>query len=448
MAIFTTVFRTLAKAQAGGNEMPDLPTAIMSHPVDGIPPQEVQKKVEAVIGDIIYGVTKWENGVIKEAGEKKTIDEIERIAGKDLFDAAEKMNRLFLQRGWGNGFPLIPPTRERVDWMLKGTDRSPEEVVGIVRPKGGKATVQKIAVNAAMAGCLPSYMPVILTAVEAMTDPAFALAQVAATAGSSAPLLIINGPIRRALRINYGTGALGTAWRANATIGAAIRLIMVNIGGTLPGLTDMSVIAWPGDFTLCMAENEEANPWEPLHVERGFDRQTSTVTTIGTYGILDLMASTDKAKEVLGYYATMIIGSGSVFTKSQGTLLLLSPEVAGVVAKEGWSKQDVKKYLFEVVHLPLDKARDMATGGMGGFNMVKELPRWGKDLPDDYQIHLLSRPEDVNIVVVGGASVHTAWAQPGHGRMVTREIRLPANWEEILERDKEAIESSMPGWLK
>lgn len=428
--------------------MLDLSTAVISHPVDGIPLQDVQAKVRAIIDDVIHAVTSSEEAGQKKADKKQELEDVERIAGVDPFDAAEKMNRLFLRRGWGNGFPLIPPTKERVAWMLAGTDRSPDEVIGVLRPKGGKATVEKVAINAVMAGCLPSYMPVLITAVEAMADTEFALAQVAATAGSSAPLLIINGPIRNDLRINYGTGALGTAWRANATMGAAIRLILANIGGALPGITDMSVISWPGDFTLCMAENEEANPWEPLHVEKGYDLQISTVTAVAIYGILDLMATTDKAKDVLGHYATVIVGSGSSHTIFQGTLLLLSPEAAAIVAKEGWSKQDIKNYLFEIVKLPLGKARVLATGGNGGKNAVGELPKWGKDLPDDHEIHLLPCPDDVHIVVVGGASLHTAWAQPGHGRMVTKPIRLPENWKEVLERDKEAIESSMPEWLK
>lgn len=428
--------------------MPDLSTAVISHPVDGMPLQDVQAKVRAIIDDVIHAVTSSEEAGQKKADKKQELEEVEKIAGVDPFDAAEKMNRLFLRRGWGNGFPLIPPTRERVAWMLAGMDRSPDEVIGVLRPKGGIATVEKVAINAVMAGCLPSYMPVLITAVEAMADTGFALDQVAATAGSSAPLLIINGPIRNDLRINYGTGALGTAWRANATIGAAIRLFLANIGGTLPGITDMSVISWPGDFTLCMAENEEANPWEPLHVEKGYDLQISTVTAVAIYGILDLMATTDNAKDVLGHYATVIVGSGSSHTIFQGTLLLLSPEAAAIVANEGWSKQDIKNYLFEIVKLPLGKARVLATGGNGGKNAVGELPKWGKDLPDDHEIHLLARPDDVHIVVVGGASLHTAWAQPGHGRMVTKPIRLPENWKEVLERDKEAIESSMPEWLK
>ena len=428
--------------------MPDLRLAVVPHPVDGLPSDIVQTKARRIVGDIINALTR-PGKAAKATSEQpaKAGEDIVRITGTDSFDALEKMNRLFLHRGWSSGFPLLPPTREKVDWMLSGTDRAPDELVGVVRPKGGQATVEKIAVNAVMAGCLPSYMPILITAVEAMTDPAFDLAQVAATAGTSAPLLIINGPIRNQLRVNYGTGALGPAWRANVTIGAAVRLILTNIGRALPGITDMSVIGWPGDFSLCIGENEEANPWQPLHVEKGFAREANTVTAVAIYGILDLMATTDRATDVLGHYATVIAGSGSSHSIFQGTLLLLSPEPAALIASEGFSKNDVKQYLFNHVTLPFGKAKVLATGGNGGKNAVGELLKLGEPLADDIEINLLPCPDDVNVVVVGGASMHTAWAQPGHGRMVTKPVKLPNNWQQILEIDSEGIDLSMPQWL-
>lgn len=449
VGIFTSAFIQLAKGQAIGAGMPDMRFAVVPHPVDGLPANVVQAKAQGIVDDIIKALTcppKDDQRISADTavGMEVTV----RIRGADPWDALEKMNRLFLHRGWSSGFPLVPPTREKVDWMLRGTDCARNEVIGVMRPKGGQATVEKIAVNAVMAGCLPSYMPILITAVEAMTDPAFDMAQVAATAGTSAPLLIINGPIRNQLRVNYGTGALGTAWRANATIGAAVRLILANIGGALPGITDMSVIAWPGDFSLCMGENEEANPWQPIHVEKGFDRQVNTVTAVAIYGMLDLMATTDRAEDVLGHYATVITGSGSSHSIFQGTLLLLSPEPAALIASEGFSKQDVKEYLFNHVKLPFGKARVLATGGNGGKNAVGEQIKAGKALSDELEINLLPCPDDVNIVVVGGASMHTAWAQPGHGRLVTKAVTLPTNWDEIVQSDREAIDLSMPAWLR
>ena len=429
--------------------MPDLRLAVVPHPVDGLPSDVVQTKAKGIVDDIINVLTRPARADQRASAKAVAAgDDIVRITGTDSFDALEQMNRLFLHKGWSSGFPLLPPTREKVDWMLSGTDRAPDEVVGVVRPRGGQATVEKIAINAVMAGCLPSYMPLLITAVEAMTDPQFDLAQVAATAGTSAPLLIINGPVRKQLRVNYGTGALGTAWRANATLGAAVRLMLTNIGGALPGITDMSVIAWPGDFSLCIAENEEANPWAPLHVEKGFARDANTVTAVSIYGILDLMATTDRAEDVLGHYATVITGSGSSHSIFQGTLLLLAPEPAALIASEGFSKNDVKQYLFDRVKLPFGKARVLATGGNGGKNAVGELVKAGKALPDDVEMNLLPCADDVNIVVVGGASMHTAWAQPGHGRMVTKPVKLPKNWQEIVAKDSEAIDLSMPEWLR
>jgi hypothetical protein len=184
-------------------------------------------------------------------------------------------------RGWSDGLPIIPPTPDRVQHMLEGTRRGPQSLIGRIPPRWGDATVEKVAVNAVMAGCLPAYMPVLTTAIEAMLAPEFNLYGIQATTHPVAPLLILNGPLARQLDVNNSYNVYGPGWRANATIGRAIRLLLLNVGGGIPGKGDRSTQGSPAKFAFCIAENETRNPWLPLHVERGFDAGTSTVTVWG-----------------------------------------------------------------------------------------------------------------------------------------------------------------------
>ena len=189
----------------------------------------------------------------------------------NLEDSAEAVFEDYYQRGWTDGLPVIPPTRDRVAAMLATARRGPAEIVAVLPPKKGHATVEKLAVNAVMAGCHPSYFPVVIAAVEALADPKFEIGAMNVTTSCTSPMLIINGPVRQQLDINDGWGLLGPGWRANATIGRAISLIMLNIAGRIPGQVSKAVIGFPGRYGMCIGEREEASAWEPLHVERGFD---------------------------------------------------------------------------------------------------------------------------------------------------------------------------------
>ena len=174
----------------------------------------------------------------------------------------------FFERGVTDGLPVVPPTRTRVDAMLAATPRDRHHVVAEVPPNMGRATVEKIAVNAVMAGCRPDYFPVVLAIVEAACDPVFNLHGQSGTTNAASPLIIVNGPIRQRLGVNCAGGVFGPGYRANATIGRALRLIMINLGGTRAGQISMSTMGHPGRYTYCIGEYEEASPWEPLHAER------------------------------------------------------------------------------------------------------------------------------------------------------------------------------------
>src|SRR5438552_6040194 len=193
---------------------------------------------------------------------------------------------VWFERGVTDGLPVVPPTRERVERMLAATGRPRETLVAEVPPNYGRATVEKIAVNAVMAGCRPEYLPVVIAAVDAICDPAFDLHGVSATTNAPTPLVVINGPVRGKLGVNCAAGVFGPGWRANATIGRAVRLVCVNLGGARPGVVSMSTLAHPGRYTYCIGEHEEVSPWTSLAVEHGFAPNDSTVAVLAAYAPL------------------------------------------------------------------------------------------------------------------------------------------------------------------
>src|SRR5438034_2291959 len=186
----------------------------------------------------------------------------------------------FFDHGVSDGLPVVPPTRARVSRAVEMSGRDGSELVALVPPNYGRATVEKIAINAVMAGCRPEYLPVVIAAVDAACDEAFDLHGVSATTNAPSPLVIVNGPIRAALEINSGAGVFGSGARANATIGRALRLVCVNLGGARPGVVSMSTLAHPGRYTYCIGEHEEASPWSSLAAEHGFAPHDSTVALL------------------------------------------------------------------------------------------------------------------------------------------------------------------------
>jgi len=218
-----------------------------------------------------------------------------------------------------DGLPAVPPTAARVAAAVAASGRPRDELVAEMPPNFGRATVERIAVNAVMAGCRPEYLPVVLAAVEAVCDDRFCLLGVSGTTDAVAPLVIVNGPIRRALDINSGAGVFGPGWRANATIGRALRLCWVNIGGAQPGVISMSTFGGPGRYTYCIGENEEASPWEPLHVEHGFEPGDSTVAVLAaeapqivadtrSRSALDLLTTIARSVEVVAHHKAVGLG--------------------------------------------------------------------------------------------------------------------------------------------
>jgi len=340
-------------------------------------------------------------------------------------EATDAMELMY-ETGWTDGLPVVPPTRERVKQFIGYVGRSPDELIAEVPPLGGRATIERIATNAVMAGCLSEHMPVILAAIQAMMDERFNLRGVQCSTGIHTPLLIVNGPVAKRLNINSGYNCFGQGWRANATIGRAVKLILVNLGGAVPGETDKSTFGHPGNYTYCIAENEEANPWEPFHVEHGYAPTDSTATVFPAEAPHNIMYHAANPRDFLTVLADSMCTLGNVQMYVMGdTFVVLGPEHACMLAQAGWRKRDIRQFLFEHARKPVGLLR---RGGPPQGDARRELfwPRFVDSSDDAQMVPIVRRPEDIHILVAGGAGGPHSVYLPGWGsRMVVRKIEVP-----------------------
>ncbi len=289
-------------------------------------------------------------------------------------DEAEDLIEVCYQNGWTDGLPVVPPTPDRVARMLSGTDRDPDELIAAVPPKWGRATVEKVAINAVMAGCKPEYLPLILTAVEGMTAEQFNLHGVQVTTSHVGPMLVVNGPIRKQLEINDGFNLFGQGWRANATIGRALRLICTNIGGALPGELDRAAFGHAGKYTCCIAEKEEESPWDPLHIELGFKAGDSTVTVFAAAGPQTVNDhGNNTAEGILNTIAQNITAPGN---SSGQTLLVIGVEHAKTISEDGLNKADIRWHIADATSYSAEDLLLMVAGGPAGRWTIV-VPGWG-----------------------------------------------------------------------
>ncbi len=329
---------------------------------------------------------------------------------------------IWFERGVTDGLPVVAPTRERVDRMLGGTGRRPDGLVGLIPPNYGRATVEKIAVNAVMAGCRPEYLPVVLAVVEAAVDPIFNLHGLSGTTNAASPLIVLNGPVRHRLGVNCAAGVFGPGFRANATIGRALRLIMINLGGTRPGETSMSTMGHPGRYTYCIGEYEEVSPWEPLSVERGIPRGRSAVTLFSGEG--PTMVNDHLSREPVQLVASLGWSAAGLWNHKTfplygHTLWIIGPEHARTLGAAGWSKGDVKRTLFETVRR---RVRDLAPGPDGAE--VGRLQNLLEGRAPDELVPKFPSIDEILVVVAGGTAGRFSAVVPGWmgGEMGSRPV--------------------------
>ena len=346
------------------------------------------------------------------------------------YELADDMDAIefYFEQGLTDGLPVVPPTEARVQRMLQATTRSADEVIALVPPNFGEASVEKIAVNAVMAGCKPDYLPVVIASVEAMCDERVSLHGVQGTTHTSTPLFIINGPIRKQLDINCAAGVFGSGWRANATIGRALRLMMVNLGGARPGEIDKSCMGHPGKFSFCIGEYEEMNPWEPLHVERGFAPDESTVSVYCCDAPQCLTNNAGRsAQSILRTIgAAMATGWNDKTMLAGSYMLVMSPEHARTIADNGLSKQDVKRFLYEYVRRPLGELVP-TPGDEEGFDPAR-LPGWLDGANPATMVPKVASPDAIILIVAGGTAGRftlqmTGWGGGSGTQLVTVPIR-------------------------
>ena len=340
----------------------------------------------------------------------------------DLDDDAAAVFDRFYESGWTDGLPIIPPTSDLLDAMLRYTDRDRREVIASLEPRGGEATVEKIAINAIMSGCRPEYLPVVIACVEGIAEPVYNLYGRQTTTHPGGHLVIINGPIRRELDVNCRQNVFGHGWRANATIGRAVRLICTNIGGGVPGVTDMATHGHPGRYSYCIGEDEENSPWDSLHAERGLEPGASSVTVFcaeAPHNINDLVSQTPEVYLESAASAMRHLGANGVYRSGiEGEqMLVVTSEAANWLAERDWSKDRVREYIYQRAQNAVGTLRDR-----GGWGTV--IPPDFVDVDDDdAMMPIVPRPENILIVVAGGYGRHmNAVLSSSYNLSVTRPI--------------------------
>ena len=323
--------------------------------------------------------------------------------------ALEKLHKL----GCTDGLPVIVPSEDRVDRMVLASGFDADYVLGQMGPAFGIATIEKVATAAVMAGCLPDYMPVVVAAVKAILDPAFDLAEMQSTTHCTAPLIIVNGPARSDCGpIASGFGALGPGHRANATIGRALRLAMINIGGGRPGISDMALLGHPGKFTFCLAEDEESSPFRAMHVDRGFMPTDSVVTVIGAEAPHSVLHSVDadnpedhqRLLELLAIGLTNLATNNAIL-RNGSAVVILNPDHAQVFSRVGMDRLSIVEELLELCRHPRE---DIARYGSAFMN-------WSRD---DKDFGCFRDVEQIILITAGGNGLYSAvmptWCAGAH----------------------------------
>lgn len=405
---------------------PDQAFVVIPHPMGGIKLEDIQAKTVAVFPAIPKAATEWKPKVTEAPPPKPPYPaEVFKFKG-----SVESVSELYYKAGWTDGLPIIPPTKERVKKMLKGTTRAPDEVIGLVPPRNGILTVELVAINAVMAGCEPRYMPVIITAMEALLAKEHNWSGLTTTTNPTAPLIIVNGPIVKELGIGYAEGALGggVGLKPNVTIGRAINLIGDVVGGSKPPSPDKSALGQVANIiAMVLGENEDANPWEPLHVELGFSRDASVVTVLGAeipININDHDSTTAEGLLTTTAYTINSAGNNNAYfwgNEGEGTevLLILSPEHAATIAGDGWKKDDIRQFLYE-------KARIPAKSNFPRYQkyIKTRLKKWTGPLTPETMMPIIDEPAHIKIIVAGGSGKHSQYVSSfGGTHMVTKVIK-------------------------
>ncbi|WP_433496397.1 UGSC family (seleno)protein [Sphaerimonospora sp. CA-214678] len=363
--------------------------------------------------------------------------------GADLLDAFDEMQRRFVANGWSDGMPLVPPTRRKVDAMVEASGLDGDHVIGDFAPGFGIGTVEKVAANAVMAGCRPETMPVILAMMECILDPSIGLRTWAMSTGPQAPLVLVSGPIADEIGMNRGICALGpgSVSAVNVAIGRALRLIMMNVGLSYPGITDMDTIGTPMKFSACVAENEEATPWDPWRVQQGFAPEESTVTVNVPYGMTEFFDFQNSDPErLVESWSTLTrhavgtpaagawlikqdapLSAGYPFHGTFSNMLLMAPDHAAAFAAAGWTPERIREAIHRRTKLPFRQL--MLNQSMDAFETSHPELRWLLDAPDT-MVTVNPSAECFEFFVVGAKAGRSQFCFGGTNS-VTKPVAVP-----------------------
>ena len=427
-----------ARRSAQSFGLSGLPLAVAPLPFTNQRPEDVHRMAEAAVDQVVAGLTEvvepWTDEVRPVADERLVYE------GGDLLDAWEGMNRDFLTRGWSDGFPLVAATSRAVEAMLRGTTRDPGEVIATLEPGFGIATVEKLAVNAVMAGCPPAHLPLLIAAVKCLAEPKMYIRNKAMSTGPHAPLVLVNGPRAHLAGLNSGMCALGPGAPSagNTVLGRAVRLAMMNVGHTYVGVSDMDTIGSPLKYSLCCAENQAGSPWEPYQVTRGFAREQSTVTVHFVYGICELhdfrSTTPEDLVEVFATAATNVAQVGTALwligrradpryktEEKEHNTLFICPEHAQIFARAGWGRREIQQALYQAARMPFRTL--MLNKEPKAMEVAHPELAWLADHPD-LLLPVVETPECFEIAVVGGAAGRGAYFY-GAGEPVTMPVDDP-----------------------
>jgi hypothetical protein len=339
-----------------------------------------------------------------------------RSARIDVADPLAAIETYF-ENGWTDGLPVVPPTEERVWAMLDAMGKQPGDLLGEIPARARTITAEKLALNAILAGCLPAYAPVLLAATEALCDPAFSVHGPTASTSGMGVLTIVNGPIAPQIGLNAGENLFGPGWRANATIGRALRLLLRNVCGTMPGILDRSCFGHPGKFTYCIAEDEGRSPWTALHVERGVPQEESAVTLFAgesPHQVANQSASEPEA--ILATIADVMVAGGRLSLSDQQFVVVIGGQHRRYLVERGWSKKEVRTWLH--THAIRSAAELIRAGRLSPASATGGAPR---------RYDAVAEPEDILVVAAGGDTggysvVIPGWSGKLHSQAVTKMI--------------------------
>lgn len=419
--------------------IPALPLARMPFPFVNQREAFIHEMVDGGVDEIVTALTR--PPVSRGGAVAMTVFDDPWLAfeGSGEIDALERMNASFLEWQYSDGLPLLPATKDRVDRMLSGTTRERDEVLGLLEPGNGVASVEKVAINAVMAGCSPRHLPVVIAAVECLIDHQMGLKRKVISTAPSAPLLVVNGPARLTAGLNLGPCQLGpgSPSHANIVIGRAVRLCMMNVGHTFPGISEMDTIGSPSKFSMCVGENEEHSPWAPYHVDHRLGAADSSVTVQFLYGFSDLQDFKSTEPEV----AVRKFATGSTYmgvnsaghwltgrrqdprhgnVEQEHHFLLIAPEHTKIFSRAGWSKGDISAGVHRYARLPFGVLS--ARLEEGAIKAGHPELGWLWDSPDAL-VPILEDAGCYDVVVAGSTGSNRSAYAWGMGGPVTKKIR-------------------------